>query len=213
MRDVFERIYRNNEWGCGSGEGSFPEHTTRYAAFLERFVRERGVRSVLDVGCGDWQFSRSIDWGAASYVGMDVVASVIEANTREFARPASGARGAIVFRLYDGDPGKLPAADLLIVKDVLQHWSNAAVMAFLPVVANYRYALITNCISPSRKLRVTTGNRDIADGEMRHLDLRRPPFGLKARALFTFTNHRPGPLGFLRKPRWRKLVLLCERDK
>jgi hypothetical protein len=28
------------------------------------------------VGCGDWSFSRSIDWGMATYVGIDVVPDV-----------------------------------------------------------------------------------------------------------------------------------------
>lgn len=220
MSQVFSRIYEHNEWGRGSGEGSFPEHNQRYARFLERFIRERRVRQVLDVGCGDWQFSRFVDWGGADYLGLDVVPSVIEANTRQFARSrddaqggddASG-RGAIEFRVYSGDPDVLPPADLLICKDVLQHLPDADVQRFVARLRDpqrgYPLALLTNCVNPKRRVTV---NKDIAVGEFRYLDLRRPPFDLRARSLFTFTNFRPGVFGALSKPRWRKRVLLWER--
>jgi len=41
--------------------------TGPYRTSLEDFIRANGVRSVLDYGCGDWQFSRLIDWQQAFY--------------------------------------------------------------------------------------------------------------------------------------------------
>lgn len=137
----FDRIYATNQWGAGSGNGSLPVHTHGYIALLERFLTERRIESVIDMGCGDWQFSRLVDWRAAEYRGYDVVSSVIEANTKAFGRPG------VSFHGYDGDPRKLPSADLLIVKDVLQHLSDDRIDATLAQLPRYRYALLTNCVN------------------------------------------------------------------
>lgn len=57
MSKRFEEIYATNEWGHGSGEGSLPVHTRGYVAFLQAFLAEKNITSVVDMGCGDWQFS------------------------------------------------------------------------------------------------------------------------------------------------------------
>jgi SAM-dependent methyltransferase len=197
MKAQFEAIYESNRWGQGSGEGSYAIHTRGYAAFLQNFLAKYSIRTVLDFGCGDWQFSQSIDWGDVHYVGVDIVESVIKANQQRFAA------ANIEFHLRTTDD-PLPNADLLITKDVLQHWSNAKIHAFLPQLSRYRYALITNCVNP----RGPTTNRDIEDGDFRYLDLRSPPFNLEAEVVYSFTNHRLLPM--LRRPRWRKHVLLLQ---
>lgn len=201
MSTAFEKIYTNNEWGCGSGQGSLPKYTRGYAGFLERFVRERGVRSVVDVGCGDWQFSRYIDWGSASYQGLDVVGSVIEANQRDYAREG------VAFTHYSGDPDEVPAADLLIVKDVLQHLADDYVHDFLPVLDRFRYALITNCVDPKG---VADNAGEIEDGDFRYLDLRRPPFGVEAAEVFAFEKTMHPLRRLFQRPKWRKSVLLVD---
>jgi SAM-dependent methyltransferase len=196
MKAQFEAIYEGNRWGQGSGEGSYAIHTRGYVAFLQKFLAEHPIKTVLDFGCGDWQFSQSIDWRGVHYLGLDIVDSVIEANQRRFGT------ANVEFRVRADDAIPLPDADLLISKDVLQHWSNAKIHAFLPQLSRYRYALITNCVNP----RGPTTNRDIEDGDFRYLDLRSPPFNLEAEVAYSFTNHRLLPI--FRRPRWRKHVLL-----
>ncbi len=198
MRERFSDIYATNEWEHGSGEGSLPVHTRGYAAFLQDFIRRHDVRSVVALGCGNWQFSRHLDWSGVQYLGLDIVPSVIDANTRAFARPN------IQFRLHDGDIANLPAADLLIVKDVLQHWSNAAIQRLLPQLSRYPQALITNCVNPAGD----TVNTDIADGDFRYLDLRLEPFQLAATEVYSFTNKRGLFNRLWGRPRWLKKVLL-----
>jgi len=85
MRERFERIYANNDWEYGSGEGSLPIHTKGYVTFIERFIARQEVKSVVDLGCGDWQFSRNIDWGMAHYKGFDIVKTVIDDNNHRFS--------------------------------------------------------------------------------------------------------------------------------
>ena len=201
LQERFSTIYATDEWGGGSGEGSFAVHTRGYGGFLERFARQKNISSIVDIGCGDWQFSRLIDWGESRYLGVDVVPAVIEANRRQFGSDK------VDFQLYDGDFSSLPAADLVIIKDVLQHLSHARINDFLATLPRYKFALITNCINPAGE----TENRDIPDGGFRQLDLQRPPFELEAEEVYRFSNHRPLLTRLFQKPRWTKKVLLVQR--
>jgi SAM-dependent methyltransferase len=180
--EIFDFIYRNDTWQGGSGTGSREESTRDYREFLQQFMQAARITSVVDLGCGDWQFSRLIDWNGIDYTGVDASAVVLE-NTGKFARPG------IHFLHADGMTDALPAADLLIVKDVLQHWSNADITAFLPQLQNYKGALITNGFPPDGESFV---NCEIHTGaKYRPVDLRRPPFNLPGRYVFDFIAGEP----------------------
>ena len=198
MKEAFEAIYAENRWGCGSGEGSLPIHTGTYIETIQGFIREHEIQKVVDLGCGDWQFSKLIDWSGLEYHGFDIADSVIRQN-----REAFGADN-INFHYFGGDFGELPAADLLLAKDVLQHWSNAAVERFLPIIDRFRYSIITNCVNPKGP----TENKDIEDGGFRRLDIRLPPFNVRATEILRFTNKKPRFFSFLQRTRWEKRVLL-----
>ena len=200
MKEHFERIYREDLWGGGSGEGSWPLHNRGYAAFLRQFLNQHGIRSVVDLGCGDWQFSRLIDWSGVEYRGFDIVPMVIEANQRHYAKDG------ISFALLR-DPADLPPADLLIAKDVLQHWSGPSIETFLPRLGQYRHCLLTNCVDVAG----TTVYREVPDGSFRPLDLRQPPFSLAAREVFRFRDHVAWWRRPFTKPRWVKSVLWLDQ--
>lgn len=200
MRERFEEIYDQNKWRYGSGAGSLPRHTRGYASMLQEFIRQHGIESVVDLGCGDWQFSRYIDWSGIQYYGLDLVRSVIDRNIEHYLTPN------IEFRLFSGDFDELPEANLLLAKDVLQHWSNDSIRSFVPTLERYQHSLITNCVNP----RGETENIDIEDGQFRYLDIRLPPFNIDATEIFSFTNNRPFPLRYLKRVRWLKRVLLVQ---
>lgn len=172
---AFEEIYRSNAWGAGSGLGSLSDATYAYRDYLQSFLAMNNVRSVLDIGCGDWQFSQHIDWGTIDYLGVDVSETAL-------ARARAHERANIAFRLMDATRDDLPAVDLVILKDVMQHWPNAAIDAFLPKLARCRWALITNRQIPNDP----TINADIALGNVRSIDLMRAPFLLCGAHVFRF---------------------------
>jgi SAM-dependent methyltransferase len=198
MRDRFEEIYATGEWGIGSGDGSDASENSGYVQFLQRFLKERNIKSVVDLGCGDWQTSRFVDWSGIHYQGFDLVRPVIEQNIANFSRPG------VEFAVFSGNFSDLPQADLLIVKDVLQHWSNDAVRNFLPTLKRYPYSLVTNCIFSHG----VTANNDIPDGGFRRLDLRLPPFSLQAEEMYDYSSRRPLWRRLIGRPLWRKVVLL-----
>ena len=123
---------------------------------------------MLDLGCGDWQFSKFLDLSSVSYLGVDVVESVIESNSTSYS--ASN----IKFISRDITTYEIPKADLIICKDVLQHLSNKDVITILvKIITSSKFSLITNDFKPEN-----TENKDIDNGDYRCLDLTLSPFYL-----------------------------------
>lgn len=167
MEDAFTRAYKDGQWHNGSGSGSSAVNTRAYRALLQRYLHDNRVRSVLDIGCGDWQFSRLIDWRGIAYLGVDVVPELIIKNSIRFAT------SAIVFATEDvlqheANGEQLPPFDLILVKDLLQHWPDAAIHELGRLLAGRR-ALLTYDLD-------TGPHADIEPGGHRGLDLGTGPF-------------------------------------
>jgi SAM-dependent methyltransferase len=152
-------------------------------------VREQGIHTVVDVGCGDWSFSRLIDWGDATYIGVDVVPELIASLQARYGNERRS------FLAGDARLVPLPAGELLVMKDVLQHWPNQAIADFLPRLAGFRWAILTNDRDRYyrrgwrhlwRPDRPDVPNTDIPFGGYRPVRLREAPFHLDARELTRF---------------------------
>jgi SAM-dependent methyltransferase len=141
-------------------------------------MRDHDIKTVLDIGCGDWQHSCLIDWTGIHYTGVDVVPHVVERNRAAHSAPN------VTFMLADGRTVPLDA-DLLIIKDVVQHWTTEEIIQFLDRMkrSRLRFALLANC-EPS--LWLQQGNRDCAAGEWRPVDLLAAPFLLDAENVLEF---------------------------
>jgi SAM-dependent methyltransferase len=63
-----------------------PQTTETYRGFLQEFLACNDVRSVVDAGCGDWQFSRLIVWSGIDYLWIDVSAVALK-NIERYASP------------------------------------------------------------------------------------------------------------------------------
>jgi len=188
-REAFERIYREGLWakdaqGKGtSGYGSTLEFTKLYRVFLQDFLAAYQVRSVVDAGCGDWEFSQAIDWKGIRYLGVDIAPSVIAANQRRFG--AANVRFVVADIVRD----ELPAADLLLVKDVLQHLSNADVALFLRQLPRYRHVLIVNDVLLDS---LSAPAADIPTGRYRPIDITQPPFSLAGTKVLAWHDRDTG---------------------
>jgi len=198
MKERFEEIYQKNEWSYGSGHGSLLINNEGYIEFLEKFMEKNNILSVLDLGCGDWQFSKKIDWTGIQYKGYDIVESVVNNNNKRYSS------NNISFHVFSDNFSKLPEVDLLIVKDVLQHWSKETIDNFIPSLNRYKFSLITNCVGFDETL-----NDLVEDGGFSNLDLRLPPYNINLEEVYKYTNKKPWFLPKLFfKPTWIKKVLL-----
>jgi SAM-dependent methyltransferase len=114
--DYWERRYAG---GGTSGAGSYGAAGRFKAEFLNAFVREHDVRSVIELGCGDGHVLSLVQY--PSYVGLDVSNTAIETCLRQFADdPAKS------FILYDGfsfpeRDGCRLTADTTLSLDVILH--------------------------------------------------------------------------------------------
>lgn len=180
---IFTNIYTNKIWGTNSegngwsGIGSSYEATIQYREFIESFLKEHAIKTVVDLGCGDWEFSRYINWFDACYLGIDIVDSVIERNKQKYQTDTINFIHANALA-YD-----LPAADLLICKEVLQHLSNEAILALCQQFKKFKYCLITNGVDYTT---LSSDNCDIACGDYRPLDITMPPFNIPGSKILTF---------------------------
>lgn len=167
---VFTGFFRRNKWGgrqSVSGTGSDAEQTRAIVQALPPLLQRLGVRSVLDVPCGDFAWMKQVDLSGIDYTGADIVAPLIEHNRRRYARPG------VQFRVLDLTRDRLPAADLVLCRDCLVHLSFAQAQQALANIAasGARYLLTTTFAGRS-------GNVDIPTGKWRTLNLQQPPFDL-----------------------------------
>jgi hypothetical protein len=143
----WERKYKSGET---SGPGSYGGLGAAKAEFLNAFVSERGVSSVIEFGCGD---GHQLSLAAyPQYVGLDVSRTAIELCCHRFADdPAKS------FFLYDGacfvDRAGIFRADLALSLDVIYHLIEDSVfdtyMAHL-FAAGGRYVVVYATNSPVR---------------------------------------------------------------
>ncbi len=149
-RRTFQDIYKNDRWGSVEGEkfysgirsrGSVVDtYVTNMAVLLEQHARELG-RSliIIDLGCGDFTVGRELltRIANAKYVGCDIVPELILHNRVNNKNPN------IVFREIDIVEDNLPDGDVCLIRQVLQHLSNADVSRVLPKLTKYHAVYIT----------------------------------------------------------------------
>lgn len=210
IQSVFSEIYKTHSWGGGSisGPGSDVEKVGAYIKVLESLLEARPeIRKIVDVGCGDWAFSRHINWGSRDYTGIDLVPDLIGYLNKTYGAPTRR------FKALNAVEDDLPPGDLLIMKDVLQHLSNRSIHQVLKKITAFRYVLLTNDIKRLRhlpfplhfvKFSRLKANVDIEDGGYRPVKLKKAPFNLRANKLTEFG------VFFLNKYTDVKEVLLVE---
>ncbi len=161
--DVFADIYRHNRWNgveSRSGPGSGSAATARLREELVTLVQELGVRSVLDAACGDGYWMPDLP----GYVGIDVAPEAI--------RRAQARHPDRRYAVGDVRFLPLPAFDLVISRDAMQHLPLADVTAILAAIRS----------SGSRWLLASTyvggQNVDVRAGQFYCPDLTAEPFAL-----------------------------------
>jgi SAM-dependent methyltransferase len=181
IQDVFREVYRRNEWGgvkgdfC-SGSGSEPLQTAAYTEAVRAFVRQRDIKAVVDLGCGDYRVGRLLRTTGVRYVGVDIVPELIERNRKIFADEETQ------FECCDLLEDELPAGDVCLVRQVLQHMSNREIGRAVARLGRYPYVLITEHLpAPDRLVQPNLdkphgADTRVVDGSGVFLDL--PPFSV-----------------------------------
>jgi SAM-dependent methyltransferase len=170
IRAAFTRHYVRRDWDdpeSVSGRGSSLLRTEAIRSELPALFQELRIRSVLDAGCGDFNWFSSLPLELESYVGIEVVEDLARLNNERFA---NGTRRFVSLDIAH-DP--LPRADLIFCRDVLVHLKNRHAVAALQ---NFRRSKSTYLLATT-----FTGNHpndDVPLGGWRPLNLAQPPFNL-----------------------------------
>ena len=129
--EIFERVYRDKSWGNEEGSKFFSgigsrgrpadDYVREMTALLQEHERELGrPLTVVDIGCGDFEIGRALveQCPTLRYIGCDVVGPLVEHNRQCFASDR------VSFQQLDIVEQAPPAADVCLVRQVLQHLSN-----------------------------------------------------------------------------------------
>lgn len=166
---AFQGIFANRGWGDGesvSGPGSSLDATASIRERLPSLWRSLGIRSVLDIPCGDHHWMGAADLSDIEYTGGDIVPELID-------RCRDGWPGRQFLQL-DVTTDSLPRSDLVFCRDCLVHLPHADVWQALErmVASGAQWLMMTHF--PGRK------NHDISVGQWRPLDMCAAPFNLPA---------------------------------
>jgi len=151
-RRTFQSVYRHRLWGADgasvffSGLGSRDEPARSYVEamgpLLARHTSESATELVIvDLGCGDFVIGSALleylRGKGVRYIGCDLVPELIAYNQHKF-----GLDG-VEFRALDIVGETLPDGDVCLLRQVLQHLSNAEIAAVLPRLKKYKYVYVS----------------------------------------------------------------------
>lgn len=180
-RQRFEEIYGKRLWKStesASGRGSELDRTTNLRTKLPELIEKYQIKSIVDAPCGDFNWMQHVvDKVDVNYVGLDIVEDLIKDNNDKYRSDR------IEFGRADVCEDRLPDCDLLIVRDCIIHLSYQDIDAFLKNIkdVDYKYLLISSYVGSS-----DLENKDITTGDVRVLNLFKPPFDFKEEDVLEF---------------------------
>ncbi|MEZ4970693.1 MAG: class I SAM-dependent methyltransferase [Flavobacteriaceae bacterium] len=181
---AMEQVYAMKLWGgytsdFYSGEGSHhPDIVNPYIIVLISFLSSfKDPITVCDLGCGDFNVGQQLVGYTKKYTAIDIATDLIVRNREKFKK------GNLEFHCLDISLDDLPSGDCAIIRQVLQHLSNAEVQRITSKLCHFKYVVLTEHVPEGDFV----PNKDIISGQgirlkkQSGLDLLAPPFNLKVK--------------------------------
>ena len=165
---TFKGHYEKQVWRFGSsvsGLGSDDAETAQIREVLPAIFREFGVRTLVDVPCGDANWITQIDDELEHYTGIDVVEPLIAEVAARYAAPHR------TFLVGDLCRDPLPQADAVLCRDCLMHLPFGAIRAALDNIRASGATWLITTTYPDHRF-----NFDCPVGRWRALNLCARPF-------------------------------------
>jgi len=130
---------------------------------------------VCDLGCGDFNIGKHLTNYTEQYVAIDIVENLIKRNKKLFKEDR------LEFHCLDIAEDEIPPADCIILRQVLQHLSNAEIQKIVIKMAVFKYIILTEHIPIGNFM----ANKDILTGQgIRQkqnsgVNILEPPFNFK----------------------------------
>ncbi len=203
-QQIFEEIYEKKIWGQSkheyvpffSGGGSHGDDVVNsYISSVKSTLSKLKKKpKIVDLGCGDFNVGQNFVAHSNTYVGCDVVSTLVEFNKAKFKRKN------LSFSHLDIVNDELPSGDVAIVRQVLQHLSNSQIFHVLQKIqSNYQFLILTEHLPKKEKF---IPNIDIPAGHLVRaninsgLDIDKAPFhfSFKAKTIIDETSHSGGKI-------------------
>lgn len=168
VEEIFTETFRNRYWKSResvSGRGAELNQTAILRAELPALLHRHGIRSLLDLPCGDFNWMQHVDLQSIRYTGGDIVESLVAQNRAKYGNEHR------TFLHLDLLTDVLPDADCILVRDCLVHFSFAHIRQALDNLkkSNITYLLTTSFPN-------TEKNENIQTGHWRTINLQKAPF-------------------------------------
>ena len=143
IEQIFSKIYKDSSWNknslnFNSGPGSHNKKLVApYVKFVNLFLLDKKLKSIIDLGCGDFNVGKNIYKHVNKYYAFDIVPDLIKKKKKKFNDKK------IVFECKNFIDDSLPKADGVIIRQVLQHLDNKSIIKILNKIKSYKYAIIT----------------------------------------------------------------------
>lgn len=167
-QEIFTQIYHENHWSSdesASGTGSDLTQTVVLIEELNALLKDKNIKSMLDIPCGDFNWMQRVDLEGINYIGADIVQELIDKTRQKYETKN------IHFKVLNLISDPLPKCDLVFVRDCLVHLSFHNI-----------YSSLENIKSSGSKYLLTTTfpnhaeNVNIPTGQWRAINLELPPF-------------------------------------
>ena len=146
-KDVMNQIYDRHLWGGNefdfySGVGSHdPKIIKPYLYVIIDFLKSHNNQLVVcDLGCGDFNIGKHLTTYTKKYKAIDIVENLIERNKTLYKADN------LEFLCLDISKDELPPGDCIILRQVLQHLSNAEIQKVTKKLATYKYIILSEHI-------------------------------------------------------------------
>lgn len=178
MRQIYElHLWGGKEFDFYSGFGSHNEKITQpyVDAVIDFFKSHHYQLTVCDLGCGDFNIGKQLLKFTKHYIAIDIVDNLIERNKTLFKDDN------LEFHCLDIVKAKLPKADVVILRQVLQHLSNTEIQNIVKKLSRYKYLILTEHLPNG----TFEANKEIISGQGIRLkknsgvNLLKAPFNLK----------------------------------
>lgn len=191
--EIFTEIYEKKLWGeatdgrkyC-SGSGTEDSNVEKYIEALRDFNNENEIKSIFEIGCGDFTVMESIlSQSDVNYIGSDIVKSVTEHLSDSY-----GSKNVKFVHMDAITSKKFPPADLCIIRQVLQHLSNEQISEIIRKIKDYKYVIITEHLPLNPKCKngdkIASGYIRLQNPRTSGVYLDAPPFSLKCKILLSY---------------------------
>ena len=172
IQSAFSRTYSEGRWKHStseslSGEGSGLKWTESYRDELISIIKNHNIKSILDCSCGDWNWMRTISDQFDRYVGIDIVASVIQSNTERYATDkVSFINNDMLSYLVHSE-----LFDLIICRHTFEHLPEAYnIKSINQIMSKGRFFLTTTMVADSNM------DKECDGWGFRRIDLSKEPY-------------------------------------